>query len=590
MIKKGKKRVRGKRASAYRRNTRRKRGNSMPSKHSLSWYSDSHIPEIAGQKDPLEKEAEKTSSKASGLSPSVQMKSDGISKNSVSSTFAKTLNQTKNSGSPLPEKTQKSMSSKMGSSFKDVRIHKGKEADSMSKEINAKAFTYGRDIYFKEGHFQPDSKEGQKLIAHELVHTRQQSSKIHRAPIVHGSTLGGWSFTVGDDLPKSFFNKAKKLSADGPLTSDEINQLRMHSIINRGTVTHAERLLMAALLDINAIRIVQGTQNNTFNIPLNLITRDQRRAVRASGQSDIPEEIQILMAQNLWQSLNGDQEKIAQSMIDLNNSTTKAILKEAATFKRKAAKVISFAKANNIFLPDVLRAMVNGASDNSNGDKYMAGLVYTVLAANGHAEASEILSGRLKVDALSDSAFSKKSKASGLYNSRGHTDTAKGDTLYLRTSLDINNVSDRSLIIHEFTHFLQDLNKPPGNYPDIDLELEAYQAQAQYVMDQIIAENGANNKARMIKEVRGQLNLTFLQWAYILAANTNPPLYTSTATDILIQIPGHSQQTVNHLVSQSRADLVREMLKSFITSGKYNAGDSTNLDSIAGPSLLDHFN
>ena len=44
----------------------------------------------------------------------------------------------------------------------------------MSSQLGAKAFTHGKDIYFNEGNFQPNTSEGKHLLAHELTHTIQQ--------------------------------------------------------------------------------------------------------------------------------------------------------------------------------------------------------------------------------------------------------------------------------------------------------------------------------------------------------------------------------------------------------------------------------
>jgi hypothetical protein len=54
--------------------------------------------------------------------------------------------------------------------FSDVRIHQGPDAESLS----ALAFTQGRDIHFAPGHYNPSSREGQRIIAHELTHVMQQ--------------------------------------------------------------------------------------------------------------------------------------------------------------------------------------------------------------------------------------------------------------------------------------------------------------------------------------------------------------------------------------------------------------------------------
>ncbi|WP_154658541.1 eCIS core domain-containing protein, partial [Halopiger djelfimassiliensis] len=41
--------------------------------------------------------------------------------------------------------------------------------------IDAKAFTCGNDIVFNSGEYDPESAEGQFLLAHELAHVRQQT-------------------------------------------------------------------------------------------------------------------------------------------------------------------------------------------------------------------------------------------------------------------------------------------------------------------------------------------------------------------------------------------------------------------------------
>jgi Domain of unknown function (DUF4157) len=41
--------------------------------------------------------------------------------------------------------------------------------------LGAQAFTNGNDIYFNNGKYNPNSKDGKHLLAHELTHTVQQS-------------------------------------------------------------------------------------------------------------------------------------------------------------------------------------------------------------------------------------------------------------------------------------------------------------------------------------------------------------------------------------------------------------------------------
>lgn len=84
------------------------------------------------------------------------------------------IQQKRGGGSPLPENIQKEAAKKLGRSFKDVRIHTDESADTLSRTINARAFTIGKDIFFKNGVFAPGSGAGRETIIHELTHVVQQ--------------------------------------------------------------------------------------------------------------------------------------------------------------------------------------------------------------------------------------------------------------------------------------------------------------------------------------------------------------------------------------------------------------------------------
>jgi hypothetical protein len=90
------------------------------------------------------------------------------------------IHSSKGSGQNLQVETQQEMGSKIGADFSDVNVHTDSNAVQMSKEIGAKAFTHGNDIYFNQGQYNPSSNEGKHLLAHELTHTVQQSGKINQ--------------------------------------------------------------------------------------------------------------------------------------------------------------------------------------------------------------------------------------------------------------------------------------------------------------------------------------------------------------------------------------------------------------------------
>ena len=94
--------------------------------------------------------------------------------------IAQKLKQKKGQGNPLPTIIRAKMEQGFGTNFNQVRIHTGSDAIQMNQQLGARAFTYGSNVYFNREEYQPSLKEGQRLLAHELSHTIQQSSLDNR--------------------------------------------------------------------------------------------------------------------------------------------------------------------------------------------------------------------------------------------------------------------------------------------------------------------------------------------------------------------------------------------------------------------------
>lgn len=86
------------------------------------------------------------------------------------------INRERGGGQSLDSTVQGKMGAAMDSDFSGVRVHTSAESDDLTRRLGAKAFTTGKDVYFREGAYVPHSANGQELIAHELTHVVQQSS------------------------------------------------------------------------------------------------------------------------------------------------------------------------------------------------------------------------------------------------------------------------------------------------------------------------------------------------------------------------------------------------------------------------------
>ncbi len=77
-------------------------------------------------------------------------------------------------GRPLPSTVRSYFEPRFGSDFSDVRVHATVRAADLSQRLNARAFTLGRNLFFANGEYEPNSILGRRLLAHELVHVIQQ--------------------------------------------------------------------------------------------------------------------------------------------------------------------------------------------------------------------------------------------------------------------------------------------------------------------------------------------------------------------------------------------------------------------------------
>jgi hypothetical protein len=106
------------------------------------------------------------------------------------------INRERSLGLPLEPTLQTHMTQAIGHDFSGVRVHIDSESDSLNRQLDAKAFTAGQDIFFREGAYTPHTSSGQELIAHELTHVVQQSA---------GVVSGGGHMTVG--APEDVFEQ-----------------------------------------------------------------------------------------------------------------------------------------------------------------------------------------------------------------------------------------------------------------------------------------------------------------------------------------------------------------------------------------------
>ena len=160
------------------------------------------------------------------------------------------IHQARGGRQPLNGALKEQMNTALRHDFNEVRIHTGHEADKLNRQLSARAFSVGSDIFFRRGEYDPTSLLGRELIAHELIHVVQQ-----RTGRVRGSGSGMTVRPEGDVFEQEAENLARQVAA-APFghSTKEKQQTFLHSEL-RPTVIQRQiaRLINAARNQIHPL-------------------------------------------------------------------------------------------------------------------------------------------------------------------------------------------------------------------------------------------------------------------------------------------------------------------------------------------------
>jgi len=123
---------------------------------------------------------------------------------------------------------------RFGADFSDVRVHNDTQAAHIARSVNARAFTFGRDMVFGAGQYAPESHRGKTLLAHELTHVVQQDSggwtSARSLPVnktdeqlIQGSFIGSIKSFIGSI--KKWIKKAARAPARSPSSSSIVGSI-----------------------------------------------------------------------------------------------------------------------------------------------------------------------------------------------------------------------------------------------------------------------------------------------------------------------------------------------------------------------------
>jgi hypothetical protein len=149
-------------------------------------------------------------------------------------------------GRPLPDGVRAPLEGLLGADLPRVRIHTDTRADLLAQALGARAFTTGREIFFRRGEYRPGSQAGQRLLAHELTHTVQQTATAPTATagVVQRVMIDGKDTENPDDL-QALIKLAQAMNS--PQDIDEMLAKANRANAGRGSVEDGLEKLLTKL-------------------------------------------------------------------------------------------------------------------------------------------------------------------------------------------------------------------------------------------------------------------------------------------------------------------------------------------------------
>ena len=117
-------------------------------------------------------EGEEEEIQAKSTQPDQQVMAGG----DASTELETSIQTAKGGGQPLDGGLQRKMGKAMGADFSGVKVHTDSQSDKLNRSLSSRAFATGPNLFFKRGEYNPGSRSGQELIAHELTHVVQQGA------------------------------------------------------------------------------------------------------------------------------------------------------------------------------------------------------------------------------------------------------------------------------------------------------------------------------------------------------------------------------------------------------------------------------
>jgi len=213
---------------------------------------------VGSVNDPAEADADRLAERALSLAGSYEganlgARSSGSVRRSASADVdglavdSSALVGARSGGTALDGDVRAKLEHGFGTDLGAVRVHTGSAAAGIARQISARAFTHGNDVYFGAGEYRPGTADGDHVLAHEVAHTVQNGNAagVHRFPATWSTSPVPWKpmtasvFRPGEGVSGGVYILTSK-AEHGPVKKAVVKPVS--GVNNAGTTESGQQL------------------------------------------------------------------------------------------------------------------------------------------------------------------------------------------------------------------------------------------------------------------------------------------------------------------------------------------------------------
>ncbi|MFE4537260.1 DUF4157 domain-containing protein [Streptomyces scopuliridis] len=185
-------------------------------------------------------------------------------------------------GQPLDLSVRRELEEQLGHDFSRVRLHTDRDAGALTDLLGADAVAVGQDIFFRENTYRPGTTDGQRLLAHELLHTVQNPDGL--GALRAGRDLGAVSLPQ-QTMEREAESAARDLVRDGEPAAREVEEGQATPGWLRYATVDADRRRMEELDPATLVdRLANGVLRSLRGDPEDLSRRTRKQLARLPGE------------------------------------------------------------------------------------------------------------------------------------------------------------------------------------------------------------------------------------------------------------------------------------------------------------------